>query len=185
MSGRDAIVPGMIIMVEGKIYQVETSIKVSISKAHPFIKAQLKELVSGDLIEKKFKVNETVNEVSLINHRLEFLYMEGKDYLFLNLETLDQMLVSAALLGEKVGYLKEGVCIEAMCYNSIVCSAELPPFLELMVLNTGDAGTSSALSNETKAAFLETGAQVRVPLFVEAGDIIKIDTHTGEYVQRV
>jgi elongation factor P len=179
------ITPGMILSVDGKIYRVESAVKVTVAKGVPFIKTKLKNLMSDELVEKNFKVGQTVEEVSLAERRLEFLYLEGKDYLFLDVGNLEQVLVSASVVGDKVDYLKEGIELRAMFYGNSIFSVELPQFLELMVVKTEPSESASSVSSATKTAILETGAKIDVPLFVETGDIIKVDTHTREFVQRV
>lgn len=179
------ITPGMILSVDGKIYRVESAVKVTVAKGVPFVKTKLKNLMSDDLVEKNFKLNQPVEEVSLIERRLEFLYLEGKNYLFLDIGNLEEVLVPANVIGDKVNYLKEGTEIKATFYGETIFSVELPQFLEIMVVKTEAAESKAAVSNANKSAILETGAKISVPMFVETGDIIKVDTHTNEYIQRV
>lgn len=186
MTTSNQVSPGMTVSVDGKIYRVESSVKVTVAKGTPFIKTKLRDLVTDELLEKNFKVNQPVSEVALIDHSLEYLYPEGKDYLFLDVENLEQVTASPQILGDKVHYLKEGVQVKAMFYGETIFSLELPQFLELMVVKVEMPGEDSVnVSNTTKKAILETGAKVEVPLFIGTGDIIKIDTHEGEYIQRV
>ncbi len=177
--------PGMIVSVDGKIYRVESSVKVTVAKGTPFIKTKLKNLVSDEVVEKNFKLNLPIQEVSLTERRLEYLYLEGKDYLFLDIGNLEQVLVPAHVIGDKVNYLKEGIELKAMFYADSIFSVELPQFLELMVVKTETSDAASHVANATKIAILETGAKIEVPLFVESGDIIKVDSGTNEYIQRV
>jgi len=179
------ITPGIMISVDDKIYQVESAVKVTVAKGTPFIKTNLKDLMTEKVIEKNFKEGQTVQEVMLDEHALEFLYMEGKDYLFLDVNLLKQVLVSKKIIGDKVNYLKEGIEITAMFYGDTIFSVELPQFLELMVVKTETSEKSAHMANATKTAFLETGAQIEVPLFIESGDILKVDTAANEYIQRV
>lgn len=177
--------PGMTISVDGKIYRVESCVKVTVAKGTPFVKTKLKNLMSEDMIEKNFKLGQPLQDVALIEKRLEYLYLEGKDYLFLDTGVLDQALVSAQVIGDKVNYLKEGIEVKAMFYGDSVFSIELPQFLELMVVKTEAAETPVPVANATKTAILETGAKIDVPMFIETGDIVKVDTQTNEYIQRV
>lgn len=177
--------PGMTISLDGKIYRVESCAKVSVAKGVPFIKAKLKDLISEDMIEKNFKLNQPVQDVALIERRLAYLYLEGKDYLFLDVGCLDQVLVPGRVIGEKVNYLKEGIELKAMFYGDTVFSVELPQFLEIMIAKTETAEDNLHVTNATKPATLETGAKVYVPLYIEAGDVIKVDTQDGSFVQRV
>ena len=177
--------PGMILSVGKKLFRVESSVKVTVPKGTPFIKTKLCDLSNNKVTEKNFKLDQEVNEVNLNERPLEFLYKEGKEFLFLDVKTLDQILVPNAVVGEKINYLKEGIEVSAAFYGETVFSVELPQFLELMVSTTEGDQDLSPLSNATKVAVLETGAKVEVPPFIEPGDIIKVDTKTSEYIQRV
>jgi elongation factor P len=185
MSTTNQLTPGMTISLDGKIYRVESCVKVTVAKGTPFVKAKLKDLINEDTIEKNFKIGQAIHEVALSERKLEYLYLEGKDYLFLDVGNLEQVLVPATIIGDKVNFLKEGIDIKAMSYGDSIFSVELPQFLELMVVKTESDGVASPLSNGTKTAVLETGAKIDVPLFVETGDIVKVDTQTTEYIQRV
>jgi len=177
--------PGMTISINNKLYRVESSIKVTIPKGTPFIKTKLRELASNELIEKNFKLNQSIKDVNLTERRLEFLYLEGKDYLFLDIENLNQVLIPQHIVGNSINYLKEGVEVKASFFGDTIFAVELPQFLELMVSKVEGGENKSILANASKSAVLETGAKIEVPPFIEAGDIIKIDTRSYEYIQRV
>jgi len=180
------ITPGMTISVDKKIFRVESVVKVTVAKGTPFVKTKLKNLMTDEVIEKNFKDGQDVEEVSLEERTLEYLYLEGKDYYCLDIHNFDNVLVSKEVIGDKVNFLKEGTEIKAMFYGDAVFSIELPQFLELSIVNTeGGEGASAAVSNATKKAILETGAKIEVPLFVESGDVVKVDTITSEFIQRV
>ncbi len=185
MTTSNQISPGMMLSVDGKIYRVESSVKVTVAKGVPFIKTKLKNLTTEEVVEKNFKLNQPVQEVSLNERKLEYLYLEGKDYLFLDVGNLEQILIPSNIIGDKVNYLKEGTELKALFYGESIFSIELPQFLELMVVKTESLEANAHVSNANKLAILETGAKVEVPMFVETGDIVKIDTHTNEYIQRV
>ncbi len=183
MAATNVITPGMTISLNGKLYKVESTVKVNVPKGTPFIKAKLLDLNSQEIIERNFKPNQPIQDVSLTERKLEFLYMEGSDYLFLDTGNLEQVLVPAHIVGNKVNYLKEGVEVKASFYGDTIFSVDLPQYLELMVVKFEGSGEVSA--SGTKLSLLETGAKIEVPGFIEAGDIIKIDTKTDEYIQRV
>ena len=185
MTTSNQLSPGMTLSIDGRIYRVESCVKVTVAKGVPFIKTKLKDLVSDETVEKNFKSNQAVQDVSLAERKLEYLYLEGKDYLFLDVGNLDQILVSSSVVGDKLNYLKEGIELKAMFYGSSIFSVELPQFLELMVVKTEEGRTAAHVASTTKTAFLETGAKIEVPMFVESGDIVKVDTQTNEYIQRV
>jgi len=185
MTTANQISPGMTINLDGKIFRVESSVKVTVAKGTPFVKTKLRNLITDEVIEKSFKLDQVIQEVNLTERILEFLYPEGKEYLFLDVGTLEQTQVSAQILGDKVHFLKEGIQVKAMFYGETIFAIELPQFLEIMVVKTETAEEDAAGSNATKRAVLETGAKLQVPLFIESGDVIKVDTQTNEYVQRV
>ncbi len=179
MTTANQISPGMTLNIDGKIFRVESSVKVTVAKGTPFVKTKLRNLVNDDTIEKNFKLDQAVQEVSLVERTLEFLYPEGKEYLFLDIGNLDQVQVPVQILGDKIHFLKEGIQVKAMFYGETIFAVELPQFLEIMVIKTEGA------SGAAKTAVLETGAKVGVPLFIESGDVIKVDTQANEYIQRV
>lgn len=185
MATSNQLAPGMTISLSNKLYRVESAVKVTVPKGTPFIKARLKDLNTNDVIEKSFKLNQPIKDVTLAERRLEFLYPEGEGYLFLDIINLDQVLVPAPIIGNKVSYLKEGVEIKALFYGDTIFSVELPQFLELMVAKTLSDDEAASRSGSGKMAILETGAKIEVPPFIETGDIIKVDTKTDDYIQRV
>ncbi len=181
----DQIAVGMTLKIGKKLYRVESCVKVTVPKGTPFVKTKLCELSSHDMIEKNFKPNQSVSDVAMKERRLEYLYLEGKDYLFMDIDSLDQILVPSQVVGSRVNYLKEGTEVLASFFGDNVFSIELPQFLELMISGSDDSSEKSVNAGSTKTAILETGAKVEVPPFIEVGDIIKVDTKTDEYIQRV
>lgn len=182
---QQSIAAGMTISLNGRLYRVESAVKVTVPKGTPFMKTKLRDLHTNELIEKTFKPSQAVQEVSLIDRTLEFLYLEGKDYLFLDIYNLEQVVVPTSIVGDKSNYLKEGIEVKAQFYGEVIFAVELPQFLELMVTKTGEGAEQNVLANATKLAVLETGAEIEVPLFIDVGDIVKVDTRTDEYIQRV
>ena len=184
MATSNQLTPGMILSLNQKLYRVESSVKVAVPKGTPFIKTKLKDLATDEVIEKNFKLNQPIKDVSLIERRLEFLYPEEHSFLFLDVVNLDQVLIPAPIIGNKVNFLKEGVEVKASFYGDTISVVELPAFLELMVAKIQSPQEVSS-PNGTRVAILETGAKIDVPPFIETGDIIKVDTKTEEYIQRV
>jgi elongation factor P len=185
MATSNNLHPGMTLSLNGKLFRVESCVKVTVPKGTPFIKTKLRDLESQDLVEKNFKLNQPIKDVSLLDRKLEYLYMEGKDYLFLDISNLDQVLIPASIMGTTVTYLKEGVDLKASFYGDTVFAVEMPQFLELLVVKTEHPNDAKSATAGTKIAILETGAKIEVPPFIESGDIIKVDTKTDEYIQRV
>lgn len=179
------LVAGMTIQVGAVIYRVDTAQKVAPPRGDPFIKATLKLLGSDKTVEKSFKLDQTIEEVALVEKSLVYLYLEGKNYLFLDTENLIQVELAPTVIGGKANFLKEGIYLKASCFGDTIFSVELPQFLELTVAKTDDLDGMAPVSNSTKIAQLETGAKVDVPLFIEPGDVVKVDTYIGEFIQRV
>ncbi len=179
------LVPGMVISLKNGLFRIESAVKVTVAKGNPFIKTRLKNLMGEEFIEKNFKLNQAVKEVSLVEKQLEYLYLEGQDYLFLDTSTLDTLIVSHEVVGSDIDYLKEGIRIKATFYGENIFSVELPQYLELMVAKTEEREPGPVISNATKIAILETGAKLEVPLFIEEGDVVKVDTRIEEYIQRI
>jgi len=184
MTTANQITPGMTLNIDGKIFRVESSVKVTVAKGTPFVKTKLRNLISDETIERNFKLDQMVQEVSLLERSLEFLYPEGAEFLFLDVGNLEQVPVPSGILSDKVHYLKEGIQVKAMFYGDTIFAVELPQFLEIMVVKT-EGNESASASGATKRAVLETGAKIEVPLFIESGDVIKVDTQTNDYIQRV
>ncbi len=185
MMKSQQITPGMTLSLNEKLYRVESSLKVSPTKGAPFIKVQMQDLATDQWEERNFKVGQEVLVVSLEEKKIEFLYPEGQGYLFLDIGTLDTLLIPSSIVGEKSQYLKEGIELETQMYGTSVFSIILPQFLELMVAKVQASNQSDTSTQSTKTAVLETGAKVKVPLFVEVGDVIKVDTQSHEFVQRM
>ena len=184
MVASNNITPGMILSITNKLFRVETAVKVQVPKGTPFIKTKLRDLTTDELVEKNFKFDQIVKDVLPAERRLEFLYLEGKDYLFLDVGNLEQVLVPSSIIGKHLDYLKEGVELKASFFGDTIFTVELPLFLELMVAKMEEESKKTA-SSGTRIAILETGARIEVPPFVEVGDIVKVDTTKDEYIQRV
>lgn len=185
MVTTNQIHPGMTLSIRGKLYRVESCVKVTVPKGSPFIKTKLKDLSSDEVLEKNFKLDQAIKDVSLIERNLEFLYQEGKDYLFLDVDTLDKVPVPIEVIGERIQFIKEGIEIKASFYGDTVFSVELPQFLELMVASTEGGNEKVSVSDTAKTAILETGAKIQAPPYIEAGDVVKVDTRSWEFIQRV
>lgn len=185
MATSNQLTPGMTISLNNKLYRVESSVKVTVPKGTPFIKTKLKDLGTNETVEKNFKLNQPIKDVSLLERRLEFLYPEGDEFLFLDVINLDQVLVPAQIVGDKINFLKEGIELKAFFYGDTIFAVELPQFLELMVAKTHTEEEKGSSTGGAKIAILETGAKIEVPPFIETGDIIKVDTKIEEYIQRV
>ncbi len=172
------LIAGMTIRVVKEPYRVESAVKVGGPKANPFMKCKLRHLLDNKVIEKNFRLNQDIEEVSMEERRIEYLYPEGKNHIFLDLGTLELVKVDGSIVGKKSHYLKEGVEVKGAGFGATIFSLELPQFLEIMVASVSEKGG-------VRTAKLETGAEIEVPPFIDVGDVVKIDTKTGDYIQRV
>lgn len=175
--------PGMTLTIGKKLYRVDSCVKVTVAKGNSFMKTKLRDLATGKVSEKNFKLDQDVKEINLNERKLEFLYSEESDYVFLDFDELAQVSVGSAVVGDRSQFLKEGVHVVASFFEDKVFAIELPQFLELMIAKVEDP--KEKRGNTNKIGTLETGAEVEVPAFIDAGDIVKVDTWTHEFVQRV
>ncbi|CAG9045757.1 elongation factor P [Chlamydia abortus] len=176
---------GMFISTKDGLYKVVAVSKVTGNKGESFIKASLKSADSEVIVERNFKIGQEIKEAQFESRNLEYLYIEDDHFLFLDLGNYEKIHITKEIMKDNFLFLKAGVTVSALVYDNVVFSIELPHFLELMVSKTDFPGDSLLIAGGTKKALLETGIEITVPPFIEIGDIIKIDTRTCEYIQRV
>ncbi len=176
---------GLIIRYNNDLFQIIEFQHVNPGNWRAFVRTKLKNIKTGRVIETRFRAGESVDIVRVERHQYQFLYREGDMLVLMNTENFDQINVPEEILGEGTKFLKEGIIIDLLMDGSTIVSAELPIFVELEVAKTEPGIKGDTATGGSKPATLETGAVVSVPLFIDEGDIIKIDTRTGEYVERV
>jgi elongation factor P len=176
---------GMVIRYNGDLYTVTEFHHVSPGNWRAFVRVRLKNLRTGRVLEQRFRAGEEIEEVRVEHQNWQFLYVDGDDYIFMNTETFDQQPVPKEMLGDAVPFLKEGDVVEMLVDGENIIAVELPNFLELRVESAEPGVRGDTANNVTKAATLETGAIINVPLFVNPGDKIRVDTRSGQYVERV
>ena len=176
---------GMVIRYNGELYTVVEFHHVSPGNWRAFVRVRLKNLRSGRILEQRFRAGEEIDEVRVEHQNWQFLYVDGDDYIFMNTETFDQQPVPKEMLGDAVKFLKEQDIVELLVDGENIVSVEIPNFLELKVESAEPGVRGDTANNVTKPATLETGAVINVPLFVNPGERIRIDTRTGQYVERV
>ena len=153
-------------------------------KGGAFVRTRLKNLRTGAVVDKTFRADEKVPQAMIDKREMQYLYREGDDYVFMDSETYDQMHVASSALGSAVDFLKESDTAVLAMYKSEVIAVELPAAVELLVAETEPGVQGDRVSGARKPATLETGVVVQVPLFVEVGERIKVDTRSGEYLTR-
>jgi len=176
---------GNVIMHNGKPHRVTNVVHVTPGNWRGMVQTRLVNIETGSNTEHRFRSEDKVDKANLENHILQFSYRAADDYHFMNTETYEMTSLHSDVLGEAVGYLIEGMVIEALFFESKVVGVEVPMFVELEVKDTTPNIKGAAVQNTSKPAILETGLEIKVPPYVEVGNRVKIDTRTGEFVERV
>lgn len=176
---------GMVIMHNGKPHRVTNVLHVTPGNWRGMVQTRLVNIETGSNAEHRFRSEDKVDRAPLEEHNLQYSYRAGDDFHFMNTESYEMISLSAEVLGDNVGYLTEGMVIEALYYEGRVVGIEVPMFIELEVKETTPNIKGAAVQNTQKPATLETGLEIKVPPYIEVGDRVKIDTRTGEFVERV
>ncbi|NLB88094.1 MAG: elongation factor P [Syntrophomonadaceae bacterium] len=176
---------GVSIELEGQAYVVVDFQHVKPGKGAAFVRAKLKNLSSGGVVEKTFRAGEKVAKAHLDRREMQYLYSDSDGYIFMDNETYEQITISADTIGDGVKWLLENMNIHVLIFQNKIIGVDLPNFVELKVVETEPGVKGDTATGATKNATLETGAVVQVPLFVNEGDVLRIDTRTGEYMERV
>lgn len=176
---------GMVIRYNNELYTITEFHHVSPGNWRAFVRTRLKNLKTGRVIEQRFRAGEDVDEVRVEHQDWQFLYIDGEDYIFMNTQSYDQQPVPKVMLGDAVKFLKEQDIVEMLVDGETIIAVVLPNFLELEVVSAEPGVRGDTATNVTKPATLETSAVVNVPLFVNPGDKVRIDTRSGQYVERV
>lgn len=176
---------GLNIKVEDEIYTVIWFQHHKPGKGGAVMRTKLRNIRSGAIIERTFKAGEKFESVDLERKKKQYLYSAGENLVFMDMETFEEIQVPKSKLGGQVRFLKENVEVEGLYIGDELLGIELPTFVELEVTHTEKGVRGDTVSNVMKPAVVETGAEIEVPLFIDIGDVVKIDTRTGEYVERV
>lgn len=176
---------GMVLNYEGEPYQVLTANFVRMQQRKPVMQTKMRHLVTGRTLEYSFKQGERVESADLSRNKVNYLYRDGDQLHFMDNGSFEQFSLASNVLGDQAGFLKDGMEVDVLYYNDKPINIELPKKVDLKVVETepgvkGDTAQGSVL----KHAKLETGASIQVPLFVKEGDIVRINTERGEYVER-
>ena len=175
---------GVIIELEDKLYQVIEYQHVKMKRT-ALAKVKLRDLQAGHTIERSFQSDERLIRARLDYRSSQYLYHDGDLYHFMDEENFEQMTLSAEHLGDVINYLKEGISVGISSYKGEVIGVEMPITVELKVVDTGPGFKGDTATAGNKPAQLETGVMVQVPMFINNEDIIKVDTRTGSYLERV
>lgn len=176
---------GITIEMDGSIYQILEFQHVKPGKGAAFVRTKLKNIISGGVIEKSFRPTEKFPQARIDRKDMQYLYSDGDLYYFMDVETFDQIALNEETVGDALKFVKENEMVKVCSHDGDVFALEPPLFVELEITETEPGFKGDTATGATKPAVVETGAQVNVPLFVNQGDKIKIDTRTGEYLSRV
>ena len=175
---------GITIEWEGGVWQIIEFQHVKPGKGAAFVRTKLKNIVSGGVVETSFRPTERFENAIIDRKDMQYLYADGDMYTFMDMETYDQISLNSDKIGDALKFVKENDTVKICSHKGNVFSVEPPLFVELEITETEPGFKGNTATGATKPAIVETGAQVLVPLFVNIGDRIKIDTRTGEYLSR-
>ena len=171
--------------LDNSVYKVVEFQHVKPGKGAAFVRTKLKNVITGAVLEKTFNPSEKLQGAEIEKRDMQYLYKDGDLYYFMDNETYEQLPINKEDLGDMLRFLKENMNVKILSFKGEVFAIEPPLFVELEITYTEPGFSGNTSTNATKPATLETGATINVPLFVNTGDIIRIDTRTGEYMERI
>ncbi len=175
---------GVTFEMDGNVVQVVEFQHVKPGKGAAFVRTKFKNVITGAVVERSFNPTEKFPTAFIERKDMQYLYEDGGLYYFMDVETYEQLPIEAEKLGDNFKFVKENMEVKVLSYKGNVFGVEPPFFVELQVTQTDPGFKGDTATNATKPATLETGAEIRVPLFIDEGDMIRIDTRTGEYMER-
>jgi len=175
---------GWTVLLDGNLMQVVEFQHVKPGKGHAFVRTKLKNVCTGSVVEKTFRAGESVERVTIDKREMQYLYKDGEDYVFMDNETYEQINVSPNSIGDLADYLVEAEIAILLMFGNEIVGTELSASVELVIAETEPGIQGDRVSGATKPATLETGLIVQVPLFLETGEKIKVDTRSGAYISR-
>ncbi len=175
---------GLKIELDNTPYEIVEFLHVKPGKGGAFVRTKLKNLLDGGMLDYNFRSGEKVAKPDLESREIQYLYYDGESYVFMDMSNYEQLMVDNAKMGEKGGYLKEGQMVKALIYRGYPIDIELPPTVVLQVAETEPGIKGDSVTGGSKSAKLETGKVISVPLFIDEGEMVKVDTRTNEYLGR-
>ncbi len=176
---------GLKIILDGEPFTIVYFQHVKPGKGGAFVRTKVKNLRTGRTLDRRFRSGEKVEEADIEDRKMQYLYQDGEQLVFMDMETYEQTPFSADQVGEGVKFLKENLDVDVLFWNGKPINVELPNFIQAVITECEPGEKGDTASNVTKPATLETGAVVQVPLFIKQGETIRVDTRSGEYVERV
>jgi elongation factor P len=175
---------GVTIEIDGSVWRVVEFLHVKPGKGSAFVRTKLKNVQTGNVVERTFRAGETVPQATLEKRTMQHTYKDAEQYVFMDMESFEESSLSAAQIGDRVKYINEGMEVNVLFWNGQVLEVELPTSVVLTVTETDPGVKGDTATGGTKPAIVETGAQVMVPLFISIGERIKIDTRNDTYLGR-
>ena len=175
---------GMLVKMEQDLFRVLELQHVTPGNLRGFVRVKLRNIRSGNLSDQKLRSEDSIERATLDEREMQYLYQDGEDYYFMDTSSYEQIHISSEALGESVSYLKPEMTIQVEFYGSEPVGIELPQTVDLKVVETVPGIKGATASNQIKPATLETGLVVNVPPFINTGDVIRVNTETGEYLAR-
>jgi len=166
-------------------YNVDNAEFVKPGKGTAIYRLRLKNLIDGRVLDVTYRSGDKVDAANVTGQEMQYLYKEGDQYVFMNTDNFEQRFISETQMGDRVGFLKEGVTVNIQLLDDTPLDIGIPTFVELEVMETAASIKTATVTSQMKSARLETGANVDVPSFIKEGDLIKVDTRTGTYVERL
>lgn len=185
MIGGSELRKGITIELDGEVYQVLDYHHLKLGRGSAQVRLKLRDIHAGHTIERTFQSSEKFVRARLDYRSMQYLYNDGDLYYFMDEESFEQIPLSATQLGDGLNYLKEGMSLEVLSYKGKLVGVELPTAVELQVIETGPSFKGDTATTGNKPAKLETGITIQVPMFINTGDIIKVDTRSGSYLERI
>ncbi|HHV50217.1 MAG TPA: elongation factor P [Candidatus Avimonas sp.] len=176
---------GVTFEMDGNVYQIIEFQHVKPGKGAAFVRTKIRNVISGAVTERTFSPTEKFPTAFVERKEMEYSYNDGDLYYFMDLETYELVPIDKSILSDNFKFVKENMVCKVMSYKGNVFGVEPPTFVELKVVHTEPGVRGDTATNVTKPGTLETGAEIRIPLFVNEGDIVRVDTRTGEYMERV
>ena len=176
---------GITLEIDGQVVQILEFQHVKPGKGAAFVRTKLKNVINGGVVERTFRPTEKFPAARIDRVDMQYLYQDGDLYNFMDVETYDQIALNADVVGDALKFVKENENVKICSHKGNVFAVEPPLFVELEITETEPGFKGDTAQGATKPAIVETGATVMVPLFVETGDVLKIDTRTGEFLSRV
>ncbi len=175
---------GVTFEMDGQVVSIIEFQHVKPGKGAAFVRTKIRNVITGSVVEKTFNPNDKYPTAFIERREMEYSYNDGDLYYFMDTETWEQVPINASILGDNFKFVKENMTCKVLSYKGNVFGVEPPNFVELVITQTDPGFAGNTATNATKPATVETGAEIKVPLFIEEGELVQIDTRTGEYLGR-